>query len=91
MLGKGSKTPVTENVRDGGTPRPLPPSRKAAGQKVNGKKITEKGVPPPPPPITESGRPKNLRKKVSGKGGYPPSPITESNLEFFLPKMAFYA
>ena len=34
-LGKGSKTPVTENFRKGGTP--LPPSLKAAGQKVNGK------------------------------------------------------
>ena len=47
-LGKGSITPVTENVRDGGTPPPLPPSRKAAGQKVNGKKITEKGGTPSP-------------------------------------------
>ena len=47
LLGKGSKTPVTENVR-----APLPPSRKAAGQKVNGKKITEKGG--TPPPLTES-------------------------------------
>ena len=40
VLGKGSITPVTENVREGVPP---PPSQKAAGQKVNGKKITEKG------------------------------------------------
>ena len=35
-LGKGSKTPVTDNVRDGGTPPP--PSRKVAIQKVNVKR-----------------------------------------------------
>ena len=48
-LGKCSKTPITAICRDGGTPSPLPSSRQAAGQKINGKKITEKGGPPPPP------------------------------------------
>ena len=35
-------------------PPPLPPSRQAAGQKINGKKITAKGG-TPSPPITASG------------------------------------
>ena len=39
--GKGSKTPITANVRDGGT---TPPPPITAG----GKKITAKGGTPPP-------------------------------------------
>ena len=81
--------------------------RKAAGQKVNGKKITEKGGTPPPPPrkaawnfFAENGQfgPIFNRFFLNGKGGYPSPPITESDLEFvcrkrrFLPKkLCFWA
>ena len=46
-LGKCSKTPITAFCRDGGTHPPLPSSEQAAGQKINGKKITAKGGTPP--------------------------------------------
>ena len=62
QLGKGSKTPVTANVHDGGP--------KSEQKKDNGKG----GY--PPPPITESGRPKSKGKKITEKGGTPP-PITD--------------
>ena len=61
---------------------PLPPSRQAAGQKINGKKITAKGDTPPPSRqaawnfFAKSGVfcPIFNRFFNHGKGGYPPPP-----------------
>ena len=65
-IGEGGNNKVCQPLREtfknpnhgfvpwwGYPPRPLPPSRQAAGQKINGKKITAKGG--TPPPITASG------------------------------------
>ena len=45
---EGLKNPSHEKCPLRGYPPPLPPSRKTAGQKINGKKLAEKGGTHPP-------------------------------------------